>query len=101
MLKVELHDGTILKDIYINGSCFATDEAITEATFRGKLKTVKIYDNEILKETINDAKLATCQRHPDGYMLFAFSPKTESEKTADTLEDIQMAIIELAELIGG
>lgn len=88
MYKVELHDGTILKDVSLNGSCYATHEKISEDTFKNKLKVVKIYEDDKLKEIITDAKLATVQPHPDGYMLFAFSGKSISPQDY-TIEDVK------------
>lgn len=88
MWKITLSDGTILENLGVNGTYFTTSEEVSEKTFAGKLKNVKIERTGDAKEnefapldegTHKLLKLASILNFGDGLFRFALVPVSASE----------------------
>ena len=89
MYTIKLADGTEIKNVGMNGNCYTSTDNITEKTFDGKLDKVIISEDDIEKEVIDNAVLATLLQHPDGYILFGLRPRTDEEKREAELSFIK------------
>ena len=89
MFRIEFGDGSSLDNLGLNGTCYTTKENISEEYFEGKLSSVKIYEDENLKEELADAEISTLLAHPDGYNIFAFKELSEEEKTAKEIVSLK------------
>ena len=105
MYKITLNDDTQLDNLELNGNNFIAPNEIPNSVFENTPKTVKIYDKETqTEEILTDAVLISNRVH-NGKSWFILGEKTEQEKreeeTNTSLTDIQLALVELYEMIIG
>ena len=99
MYKITLADGTVLKNLELNGNNYIAEGVIEDSVFEGNLDTV----------TVTDGK---SNRVVDGKSWFVLGEKTAQQKAmerlntllasnADSITDVQVALAEVYELILG
>lgn len=110
MYKITLADGTVLKNLDMNGNNYIAEGVLEDSVFEGKLGTVTITDGETT-ETYTDMRLMS-NRVEDGRSWFVLGEKTAQQKAmeqmeklltsnADSITDVQVALAEVYELILG
>ena len=110
MYKITLADGTVLKNLELNGNNYIAECVIYDDVFKDNLATVTITDGKTT-ETFTDMKLMS-NRVDGGKSWFVLSEKTEQEKAmerlvsalsvnAESITDVQLALAELYEMILG
>lgn len=104
---ITLADGRMISDLGKNGNNFVSKTKIDESIFEGNLSTMKIYDGET-EETFTDMVFVQQMEWFDGTFYIVFREKTKDEKMLEMLNsnmngvtDIQMALVELYEMIVG
>ncbi len=90
---LELEDGTVLKDLRVNGSNFVSDTPIDSAVFEDNLGVVLLLIGDEIQEYA-DLKLIQNRKFGDEYM-FVLSEKTQAEKDKEELEQLMADIAEL------
>lgn len=78
MYKITLADGTVLKNLELNGNNYIARSEIPDTVFDGKLGTVKISDGE-KEETFTDMVLLS-NIVRDGKSWLVLGQKSEEEK---------------------
>ena len=114
MAKIILADGTTFSNVFENGSHLQIPQKLTKADFEGKMNTITIvHESEEgnAEEVINDATFVYFRPNDDSVGV-SFRSITPQEKKAAALQkiidddttsitDIQLALVELFEIIGG
>ena len=100
MYKIVLSNGKTLDNCELNGNCYVTDEAVDDNTFAG-MKSAHIFLDNALVCFIKNAKLVTVQSYPPDRYLFALVEISADENRDVEIGEMQDALVELAELIGG
>ena len=110
MYKITLADGTVLKNLELNGNNYISEKVIEDSVFAGNLATVTITDDE-KTEVFTDMKLMS-NRVDGGKSWFVLGEKTDQEKAmerlvaalsvnAESITDVQFALAEVYEMILG
>lgn len=110
MYKITLADGTVLKNLELNGNNYISEKVIEDSVFAGNLATVTITDDE-KTEVFTDMKLMS-NRVDGGKSWFVLGEKTDQEKAmerlvaalsvnAESITDLQFALAEVYEMILG
>ena len=110
MYKITLADGTVLKNLELNGNNYIAEGVIDADVFNDNLTTVTITDGKTTK-TYEDMLLLS-NRVDAGRSWIVLGEKSAQEKAierinamlssaADTLTDVQMALVEIYEMIIG
>lgn len=110
MYKITLADGTVLKNLELNGNNYIAEGVIYDAVFNDNLATVTITDGKTT-ETYEDMVLLS-NRVDGGRSWIVLGEKSAQEKAmerinamlssaADSLTDVQMALAEVYEMILG
>lgn len=102
---ITLADGKQIKDLELNGNCFVSVKKIDESIFTDNLNTFTVTDEtgaEIWKST---NVMFVNQQPFEGKWLLCFAQKSaaqiEKEQLQQTITDLQMALVELAEIATG
>ena len=110
MFTITLADGTVLKNLELNGNNYIAEGVIDDAVFKDNLATVTITDGKTT-ETYEDMVLLS-HRVDGGRSWIVLGEKSAQEKAmerinalidanADSLTDLQVALAEVYELILG
>lgn len=110
MYKITLADGTVLKNLELNGNNYIAEGVIDDAVFNDNLATVTITDGKTT-ETYEDMVLLS-NRVDGGRSWIVLGEKSAQEKAmerinamlssaADSITDVQMALAEVYEMILG
>ena len=110
MYNITLADGTVLKNMELNGNNYISECVIDAAVFKDNLATVTITDGKTT-ETYEDMVLLS-NRVDGGRSWIVLGEKSAQEKAmerinamlssaADSLTDVQMALAEVYEMILG
>lgn len=110
MYKITLADGTVLKNLELNGNNYISEGVIDDAVFNDNLATVTITDGKTT-ETYEDMVLIS-HRVDGGRSWIVLGEKSAQEKAmerinamlssaADSITDVQMALAEVYEIILG
>lgn len=99
MYSITLSDGTVVENLELNGNNFIADKVIDSSLFEGKLNPMHISDGTTA-ETHKDWVLLSNIVH-DGRSWLVFGEKSEGEKQAEKITDLQMALAEVYEMIIG
>ena len=110
MYKITLADGTVLKNLELNGNNYIAEGVIDDAVFKDNLSTVTITDGKTT-ETYEDMVLLS-NRVDGGRSWIVLGEKSAQEKAmerinamlssaADSLTDVQMALAEVYEMMLG
>lgn len=110
MYKITLADGTVLKNLELNGNNYIAEGVIDDAVFKDNLATVTITDGKTT-ETYEDMVLLS-HRVDGGRSWIVLGEKSAQEKamerinailssSADSITDVQMALAEVYEMILG
>ena len=94
MYQITLKDGTIIKDLELNGNNFISKTEITESMFADNLETVTISDgtNESVQENM---KLVQISNMNDEYW-FVLAVKSKQEVEND---ELRKRLADLAEIV--
>lgn len=98
-MEITLSNGQKLKDLTMNGDMYVSQKKVTLEEIRNNLQTVTIMDGEngtVMQNAVCDTVL----HWPEGY-LFNIREMTPTERLASMMEDIDMALVELASIVGG
>lgn len=110
MYKITLADGTVLKNLELNGNNYISEGVVEDSVFAGNLSTVTITDGKTT-DTYTDMLLVS-NRVEDGHSWFILVEKSPQQKAmerinamltsnADSITDVQMALAEVYEMILG
>ena len=110
MYKITLADGTVLKNLELNGNNYIAEGVIDDAVFKDNLATVTITDGKTT-ETYEDMVLLS-NRVDGGRPWIVLGEKSAQEKAmerinamlssaANSITDVQMALSEVYEMILG
>ena len=111
MYKITLADGTVLKNLELNGNNYIAEGVIYDDVFKDNLATVTITDGKTT-ETFTDMKLMS-NRVDGGKSWFVLGEKTAHEKAmerlvaalsvnSESITDVQLALAEVYEMtLGG
>ena len=99
MYTIKLSDGTTLTNLELNGNNFISDTIIPDLTFENNLKSVEISDGEITR--ILTDQFLVANRIIDNQSWFIIANKTQQMKSDEAMTDIQLALVELYELLSG
>ena len=107
MYTITLADGTILKNLALNGNNFVSDTPIDAFIFENNLRTVRITGPDV-DETIENLDLANIREDGGKYWfvlrrlsereLWERDTRADIHELSDTSDDI---ILMMADLIGG
>ena len=90
MYKITLADGTVLKNLELNGNNYIAEGVIDDAVFKDNLATVTITDGKTT-ETYEDMVLLS-HRVDGGRSWFVLREKSEQEKIEEARDNM---IVEL------
>ena len=98
MYQITLKDGTVIKDLELNGNNFISKTEITESMFADNLETVTISDgtNESVQENMKLVQIANMN---DEYW-FVLTTKSKQEVENDELRKRLADLTEIV-LLGG
>lgn len=99
MYSITLSDGTVIENLELNGNNFIADKVIDSSMFKGKLNPMYISDGTASEYHIDWELLSNIVHDERSWLVFG--EKSEAEKQADTITDLQMALAEVYELIIG
>lgn len=110
MYKITLADGTVLKNLELNGNNYIAEGVIDDAVFKDNLATVTITDGKTT-ETYEDMVLLS-HRVDGGRSWIVLGEKSAQEKAmerinamlssaADSITDVQLALAEVYEMMLG
>lgn len=111
MYKITLADGTVLKNLELNGNNYIAEGVIDDAVFKDNLATVTITDGKTT-ETYEDMVLLS-HRVDGGRSWIVLGEKSAQEKAmerinamlssaaADSITDVQIALAEVYEMMLG
>ena len=110
MYKITLADGTVLKNLELNGNNYIAEGVIDDAVFKDNLATVTITDGKTT-ETYEDMVLLS-NRVDGGRSWIVLCEKSAQEKAmerinamlssaADSITDVQLALAEVYEMMLG
>lgn len=109
MYKITLADGTVLKNLELNGNNYIAEGVIDDAVFKDNLATVTITDGKTT-ETYEDMVLLS-HRVDGGRSWIVLGEKSAQEKamerinamlsSADSITDVQLALAEVYEMMLG
>ena len=110
MYKITLADGTVLKNLELNGNNYIAEGVIDDAVFKDNMATVTITDGKTT-ETYEDMVLLS-HRVDDGRSWIVLGEKSAQEKAmerinamlssaADSITDVQLALAEVYEMMLG
>lgn len=85
MYKITLADGTVLKNLELNGNNYIAEGVIDDAVFKGNLSTVTITDGKTT-ETYEDMVLVI-NRVDGGRSWFVLREKSEQEKMEEARDN--------------
>lgn len=104
---ITLADGRQITGLSKNGSNFVSENKIDESIFENNLSIMKVFDGET-EEIFTDMIFIQQMEWFDGTFYLAFREKTQNEKmlellnsNTDGVTDIQIALVELYEMILG
>ncbi len=101
MYSITLADGSILRNLELDGNNYISPEELTADDFDGKLSSVTIDDGEGYSETIADCVLYRCIPERGGKTRLIIGEKTEKMKQEDRNTELELALTELYEMIIG
>lgn len=110
MYKITLADGTVLKNLELNGNNYIAEGVIDDAVFKDNLAIVTITDGKTT-ETYEDMVLLS-HRVDGGRSWIVLGEKSAQEKAmerinamlssaADSITDVQLALAEVYEMMLG
>ena len=110
MYKITLADGTVLKNLELNGNNYIAEGVIDDAVFKDNLATVTITDGETAETFTDMILMSNIVR--DNRSWFVLGEKSAQQKAmermeklytanADSITDVQMALAEVYEMILG
>ena len=99
MYTITLSNGKSFNNLSMNGDMYVSQTEITMQDFEGGLNHVEITDGDEVT-TIDNAVCDTVLHWPEGY-LFNIREMTQGEKLAAMMDDINMALVELAGIVVG
>lgn len=94
--SITLNTGKTFDNLTMNGTMYVSQTEIKKSDFEGIRRAV--ISNGETEIIINDAICDTVLHWPEGY-LFNIREMTMQEKQTIMLEDINMALVELANMI--
>lgn len=99
MYTITLSNGKSFDNLSMNGDMYVSQTEVTTQDFNGGLNRVEITDGEGVT-AIENAVCDTVLHWPEGYM-FNIREMTQAEKLAAMMDDINMALVELAGIVVG
>lgn len=104
---ITLADGRQIENLRMNGTNYVSDSKVDESIFENNLSIMIVSDGKHT-ETFYDMVFIQQMEWKDGTFYLSFREKTQEEKIYEVLEkaddsvtDIQIAIVELYEMILG
>ncbi len=91
MLTITLKDGTILKDLKLNGNNYVSDVEIDTTIFTDDNLSKIVVEDENGKTEYTDLKFVQEVKYTDGY-YFVFTEKTETDKLLSALKEQSQSI---------
>lgn len=98
-MDIKLSNGKEFKNLTMNGDMYVSKKKVEMQDFSGGLTHVEITDGDEVT-TIDNAVCDTVLHWPEGY-LFNIREMTQGEKLAAMMDDINMALVELAGIVVG
>ena len=103
MYTITLSDSTVIGNLELNGNNFISDVIISDVMFQNNLGTVRIHDGE--KEEIHSDMELVANRVVNDKSWFILAEKSEAKKDREAIEtnltDMQLALVEIYESLGG
>lgn len=90
MYKITLADGTVLKNLELNGNNYIAEGVIDDAVFKDNLAKVVITDGETT-DTYTDMFLV-CNRVENGRSWIVLAEKSEQQKMEETVAELSQAM---------
>lgn len=95
MYKITLADGTVLENLVLNGNNFIAQTAVDDAVFKDNMATVTITNlADGSTEQIEDGVLLS-NIVRDGCSWIVLGPKTQEQKTQETIAELRRAMVVL------
>lgn len=98
-MDIKLSNGKEFKNLTMNGDMYVSKKKVEMQDFSGGLNHVEITDGDEVT-TIDNAVCDTVLHWPEGY-LFNIREMTQGEKLSAMMDDINMALVELAGIVVG
>jgi len=97
---ITLADGQKITDLEKNGDNYVSKTKVDESIFTDNLSTMTVSDGETETE-YKDMVFTQQMEWSDGTFYLAFHEKSEEEKSAENITDLQVALAEVYEMILG
>lgn len=90
MYTMTLHDGTVLRNLELNGNNYIADGVLADSVFADNLTSVTITDGETV-ETFTDMCLVS-NREEEGRSWFVLGEKSAQQKQEERVAELEEAL---------